>query len=294
MMDGRCQLALEAAKSACDLIRRDAEPFEDEWRYIEPFLTLELHVLVRFGRWQEILSYTTPRVLVPRQSEHPFYPYLSTKATAHYAKGVAYAASGKVEQAKAHAKELKSMLSDEDLQTFKLFNNWMARPDSKEEKEHGILNVAYYVLLGEIAYREAVMSKPGVDKSMLEKAYGYLSKAVELDDRLAYDEPWGWMMPSRHALGALLLEQHRYKEAEQILLEDLGQRMPSHWEAKRDGIFYNKHPNNMWALRGLHRVYKCLGMKDEMHKAYERFRTASVRSDTRDFRTCYCARGGDL
>ena len=33
-----------------------------------------------------------------------------------------------------------------------------------------------------------------------------LREAIELDDDLNYDEPWGWMQPTRHALGALLLE----------------------------------------------------------------------------------------
>ena len=32
-------------------------------------------------------------------------------------------------------------------------------------------------------------------------------EAVALDERLNYDEPWGWMMPVRHSLGAVLLEQ---------------------------------------------------------------------------------------
>ena len=39
-------------------------------------------------------------------------------------------------------------------------------------------------------------------------------EAVRLDDTLPYDEPWGWMQPTRHALGALLLEQGRVVEAE--------------------------------------------------------------------------------
>ena len=41
-------------------------------------------------------------------------------------------------------------------------------------------------------------------------------------DRLPYDEPWGWIQPTRHALGALLLEQGQVAEAEAVYREDLG------------------------------------------------------------------------
>jgi len=37
-------------------------------------------------------------------------------------------------------------------------------------------------------------------------AFAHLRRSVELSDALPYDEPWGWMQPTRHALGALLLE----------------------------------------------------------------------------------------
>lgn len=42
------------------------------------------------------------------------------------------------------------------------------------------------------------------------------------EDSLPYDEPWGWMQPVRHALGALLLEQGSVADAEIVYREDLG------------------------------------------------------------------------
>ena len=41
----------------------------------------------------------------------------------------------------------------------------------------------------------------------MDVAFDNLRRAVERCDQLNYDEPWGWMHPPRHALGALLLEQ---------------------------------------------------------------------------------------
>ena len=56
------------------------------------------------------------------------------------------------------------------------------------------------MLEGEIAYREG----------RYEECFCLLRSAVALSDALVYDEPWGWMQPVRHALGALLLEQVCY------------------------------------------------------------------------------------
>ena len=64
-----------------------------------------------------------------------------------------------------------------------------------------MLAVAAEMLDGEMAYR----------KGECDDAFAHLRRAVELDDGLPYDEPWGWMQPTRHALGALLLEQGRVR-----------------------------------------------------------------------------------
>jgi len=68
------------------------------------------------------------------------------------------------------------------------------------------------------------MSKAFVKESprRARTAFARLRAAVALEDDLPYDEPWGWMQPVRHALGALLLEQGRAAEAEVVYREDLG------------------------------------------------------------------------
>ena len=75
-----------------------------------------------------------------------------------------------------------------------------------------ILAVAAEMLDGEVEYR----------KGDFDAAFAHLRRSVELDDNLPYDEPWGWMQPTRHALGALLLEQGRVEEAEAVYRADLG------------------------------------------------------------------------
>ncbi len=85
-----------------------------------------------------------------------------------------------------------------------------------------------------------------------ELAFSHLQEAVDRDDNLEYVEPWAWMHPPRHALAALLAEQGRYAEAEQIYRDDLG--MTNRIQR------CSQHPDNVWALRGL---AECLELRAE-------------------------------
>jgi len=109
-----------------------------------------------------------------------------------------------------------------------------------------LLAVAEEMLEGEIAYR----------RGEHDTAFARLRAAIALEDDLPYDEPWGWMQPIRHALGALLLEQGHAAEAETVYREDLGLggTLP------RAQI----HPDNLWALRGL---LDCLQRRGEVAEA---------------------------
>ena len=79
------------------------------------------------------------------------------------------------------------------------------------------------------------------------------------DDGLPYDEPWGWMQPTRHALGALLLEQGHVEEAEAVYRADLG----------LDGTLPRpcQHPENVWSLHGYHECLHRLGRCDEADRS---------------------------
>ena len=86
-------------------------------------------------------------------------------------------------------------------------------------------------------------------------AFRHLRAAVELDDNLPYDEPWGWMQPTRHALAALLLEQGRVDEAAAVYRADLGY----------DDTLSRacQHPDNVWSLHGYHECLQRLGWPQE-------------------------------
>lgn len=108
----------------------------------------------------------------------------------------------------------------------------------------------------------------------LEKAFAQLREAVRLDDSLHYDEPWDWMQPARHALGALLLQAGRVAEAEQVYREDL-----------------KRYPEKGWSLHGLEECLRRQGHAAEAESVAARFRSAWARADVTLRGSCFCRTG---
>ncbi len=219
--------------------------------FFESYLTMEPHVLIRFGKWEKILTLALPEDIETRCTK---------VAMIEYAKALALSALGRVAEAEAQ---------------YEIFAAAKARvPDSRllhNVRAVDLLEIATAMLDGELAYRKG--------------EYGYAFKrlrdAVALDDALPYDEPWGWMQPTRHALGALLFEQGHHSEAEEIFRQDLG-IAPGLPRACQ-------HPDNVWALRGL---YDCLIAQDKPQEAAHlklRLDLAEARADHPVKAACGCA-----
>jgi len=237
MFEGRFELALDAARS----IPREIPPelVAGMPDLTEVFLATPYHVLVRFGRWDELLAEPEPA------PEH-----LATRAVWRYARGIALASLGRVAEARREQQlflTAKAAVPPSRL----LFQNEVAR----------VLEVAEKVLAGEIAYRAGE----------IEPAFALLREAVALDARLNYDEPWGWMEPARHALGALLVDQGRFAEAREVYEADLV-----------------RYPENGWALNGLAECLAGLGREREAAEASARFERAWARADTEIPGSCFC------
>ena len=193
------------------VLRIESPPMAD---FLEGYLTMKQHVLVRFGKWREIVEQKLPE---DQQL------YCSKVAMMHYAKAVAHSALGNVDAAETE-KALFMAAKTRVPESRRVHNNTVV----------DLLGVAEEMLNGELDYR----------KGNYDAAFAHLRRSVELDDALPYDEPWGWMQPTRHALGALLLEQGHIEEAEAVYRSDLG----------LDGKLSRacQHPDNLWSLHGLH------------------------------------------
>ncbi|MEM7190354.1 MAG: hypothetical protein AAF439_12145, partial [Pseudomonadota bacterium] len=100
MFLGQYQPAIDAAQGLIDtvpeeLIRQESPPMAD---FLEGYLGVKQHVLIRFGKWNEIIAQ-----YLPEDREL----YCSTVATIHYAKGVAHAALGQIAEAEAEAENFR-------------------------------------------------------------------------------------------------------------------------------------------------------------------------------------------
>ncbi|MEL6555353.1 MAG: hypothetical protein AAFQ63_18115 [Cyanobacteria bacterium J06621_11] len=218
--------------------------------WFEGFLPMKQHALIRFGLWDEILAQP-----LPEDTEL----YCVTTAMMRYSRTVALANLKR----KAEA-ETERTLFDKAYQrvpeTRMLFNNTC----------RDILHVAQQMMLGELEYH----------KGNYDKAFEHLHRSVELDDHLPYDEPWGWMQPTRHALGALLLEQGYYDEAEAIYRADLG--------LDKTLSRACQHPNNVWSLHGLHECLRHRGETVEAGHIKLQLDKAIARAEVPIRASCYC------
>lgn len=185
--------------------------------------------------------------------------YAATTATMLYAKAVAYAATGRVanaEETQAAFRAATAAVPD----TRYLFNNTV----------HDVLAIADAMLDGEVAYR----------RGEHDTAFAHLRRAVQLDDALPYDEPWGWMQPARHALSALLLNRAGSRRPRRCIRADLGldDSLPR----------VSHHPNNIWSLHGYHECLTQLG-KDELAAVIgQQLTLAKAYADIPVESSCFC------
>ena len=92
-------------------------------------------------------------------------------------------------------------------------------------------------------------------------AIGAFERAVSLEDALIYDEPEPLPFAARHWLGAALLDEKRFEDAERVYREEL-----------------KDHPHNGWSLLGLQLALKGRGTSSpEVDKDLE---ASWARSDT--------------
>jgi len=238
MMSGDYGTAIGAARDLEDEMPEG--PLREFAGLIEGIMPSSLHVMIRFGKWEEIL-------------EEPDYAdyRLMSRATWAYARSVACSALGKTAQARAEMAEFERRVALVPEDWF-VFNNSV----------HEVLPIARAMMRGELLYREGKK----------EEAFAILREGVAQEDTLVYDEPPAWMLPVRHALGALLVESGGFVEAEKLYLEDL-----------------EKNRGNGWALVGLRESLAGQGRMGEAMALDDRIKAAFASADTVVESSCFCA-----
>ena len=225
-MEGRAEESLAASRESASTMPMDLVCTMPGMDF---FMTEPLLVLVRFGRWDELLAEPEPH------AHHPVHAALY-----RHARGMALASSGRTDEARRELAELDRIRGEipEDLLT-------------GLNEGRLVLELAAKVLEARIAERAGEDSIP------------LWEQAVALEDRLSYNEPADWFYPTRHFLGAALLDAGRAADAERVFREDL-----------------EKNPENGWALFGLTQALGAQrGRAREAAAARERFQRVWARAD---------------
>ena len=239
MMTGQRELAMKhiramVAEMPPDFLKENATQAEG-------FVAMPLEVMVRFGMWDEILA---------EPNNYPEY-MAGTRAFHHAARAIAYAAKDDTENARKEQAVFleKSKVVPKD----EVFSN---------NTEEALLAVAARMVEGEILVRE----------NKLDAGIAELRETIKLEDALNYDEPPGWLIPIRHSLGATLMQNGRYAEAEQVYREDLA-----------------RLPENGWSLYGLASSLRAQQKNaSEAAVTKEKFRKVWREADTRITSSCLC------
>jgi tetratricopeptide (TPR) repeat protein len=239
MMTGQRDLAMKhiramVAELPPDFLKENALQAEGN-------VAMPLEVMVRFGLWDEILA----------EPENYTDKMWFTRAFHHAARAIAYAAKGNPDDARKAQSvflERAKLVPKEDF----VSNNSC----------EALLAVAIPMVEGEILIAEGKIDR-GIEQ---------LRTAIQKEDALKYDEPPGWLIPVRHSLGAVLMKQQRFAEAEHVYRDDLA-----------------RLPENGWSLLGLaESLRKQNKNADEVAQTQAKFEKVWAKADLTITTSCLC------
>jgi tetratricopeptide (TPR) repeat protein len=231
---GRKAEALAAAKRASALFPQAdlAKNHENAWRDGAVYF-----IHARFGDWQFLLDAPAPDARLQ-----------GLTAAWLWGRGTALAAEHRIPEAQAARAALEKIQSATKPDAVTGFNS---------------LQSLYALALLTLDARIA-----GANNNQPQRV-ALLTKAVQAEDALFYDEPADWLMPTRPLLGRALLDNHRAADAETIYREDLRRR-----------------PNNGWSLLGLSQA---LAAQGKLEAADDANRSVATLLATADARPAYSA-----
>jgi tetratricopeptide (TPR) repeat protein len=239
MMTGQRDLAMKHIRAM--VAEMPADFLKENALQAEANVAMPLEVMVRFGMWDEILA----------EQEKYTDKMWFTRAFHYAARAIAYAAKGDTASARKAQSvfvERAKLVPKEDF----LSNNSC----------EALLAVALPMVEGEILIAEG----------KIESGIEQLRAAIQKEDALKYDEPPGWMIPVRHSLGAVLMKQQRFADAEQVYRDDLA-----------------RLPENGWSLLGLaESLRKQKKNSDEVVQTQAKFKKVWAKADLTITTSCLC------
>jgi hypothetical protein len=196
-MEGRSEVALRAANETVEAAFAD---FAHDLLFLNAFLTMPVHTMVRFEAWDDILAGG------PREGAHPF-----EVALWHYARGRALAATGDLDAARAEADALADIAEGPE-------GDAMEQPEAFFPGAT-MLRIAQDVLRAHLAHADGDV----------DTAIEALERATDGHDALPYFEPPHWFVSPRLDLGWMLLAADRAGDAESVFRDDLDVYAENGW-----------------------------------------------------------------
>lgn len=226
MMEGMFNESIKEAEK----IGENTKLMMYEMQMLESYHANPVMILISFNKWDEILAFNVP--------DKDVNTYASL---IHFARALAFSKKGDLSEAEkelALFSERKSIIKPEDV-----IGN----------------NSAQYIidLAGKIINANLMILKN--EKS---EAEILLREAVEMENKINYNEPPDWYPSVRLSLGKLLFSENKFKESEAVFRDDL-----------------KKYPHNGRGLFGLYESLKAQGKAEESEKYLKEFQEAWKNSD---------------
>lgn len=232
LMTGQSHLALQSTRRMV----ADLPPeFLKENAFIaESFVALPVEVMVRFGKWGEILA---------GADNYPDYmPF--TRALYQAARAISFAAKNDTQ----NARKEQAVFTQRALLVPKATS-------AGSNSAAAIIAIVQLMLEGEILIAEG----------KLDDALEQLRAASKLEDALGYDEPPSWMIPVRHSIGANLMKAGRFAEAEQVYREDLSRLPDNGWSLYGLAESLRRQNKNTPERRAVEARFRTIWAKADLH-----------------------------
>jgi tetratricopeptide (TPR) repeat protein len=187
MQAGKSDEARKAAEALAENIRTRAQGMPPGMT--EGFLIYPMAVRVRFRQWADVLAMPQPDAGL-----------LASVAFWHFARGMALASTGDLVRAEVEYKELEAAVAK-----------------IPEKQGFGFTKAVTAMQIAAACLGARIAESLGTRAAAVET----FTKAVAMQDALAYDEPPDWFFPVRESLGGALLRAGKPEEAEKVFREDL-------------------------------------------------------------------------
>jgi tetratricopeptide (TPR) repeat protein len=212
--------------------------------------TNTIAVLIRFGRWDELLAFPDPG----SESKTHAHNVHAIRGFWHFARGMAFAGKGHIGQSQDELNALQA-----EMALAPAAASFEGPPDVR----HALDKLTQSYDAFDLKIAAAILgSRIAEARRQVPESIELMRAAVKLQDEMPYSEPPPWFYPVRESLGALLLRHGSAAESQAVFTDNL-----------------RLSPNDPRALLGLAAALTAQGRKTAAAEENARFEAVRQFSD---------------